>query len=39
MRDAFDEWTRREIDRLETDPERAAELGQSVEGGCSRMTP
>ena len=30
LRDAFDDWTRHEIDRLETDPERAAELGRAV---------
>ncbi len=30
LRDAFDEWVRREISRLETDPERAAELGRAV---------
>jgi uncharacterized membrane-anchored protein YjiN (DUF445 family) len=32
MRDAFDEWVRREIGRLETDPARAAELGQAMRG-------
>ncbi len=30
MRDAFDEWTRREIGKLETDPTRAAELGDAL---------
>ena len=30
MRDAFDEWVHREIARLESDPARAAELGQAV---------
>ncbi|HQT46799.1 MAG TPA: DUF445 domain-containing protein [Acidocella sp.] len=30
LRDAFDEWARREISRLETDPERAAELGRAL---------
>jgi len=30
LRDAFDEWTRREIERLETDPARAAEMGAMV---------
>lgn len=30
LRAAFDEWVRREIDRLETDPERAAELGRAI---------
>jgi uncharacterized membrane-anchored protein YjiN (DUF445 family) len=32
MRDAFDEWARREIEKLETDPQRAAELGRSLRG-------
>ncbi len=32
MRDAFDEWARREIGRLETDPARAAELAQAMKG-------
>jgi uncharacterized membrane-anchored protein YjiN (DUF445 family) len=32
MRDAFDEWARREIAKLETDPQRAAELGHSLRG-------
>jgi uncharacterized membrane-anchored protein YjiN (DUF445 family) len=31
MRDAFDEWVRREIGRLETDPARAAELGRAMQ--------
>jgi len=31
MRDAFDEWVRREIDRLESDPARAAELGRAMQ--------
>ena len=30
VRDAFDVWVRREIDFLETDPERAAELGRAI---------
>lgn len=30
LRIAFDEWIRREINRLETDPRRAAELGESI---------
>jgi uncharacterized membrane-anchored protein YjiN (DUF445 family) len=30
LRDAFDEWVKREIDRLETDPARAAELGRAM---------
>jgi uncharacterized membrane-anchored protein YjiN (DUF445 family) len=30
LRAAFDEWVRREITRMETDPERAAEIGRSI---------
>ncbi len=30
LRDAFDEWVRREIDRMEHDPERAAEIGRAL---------
>ena len=30
LRAAFDEWVRAEIDRIETDPERAAEIGRAV---------
>ena len=30
IRAAFDEWVRREIDRMESDPERAAEIGRAV---------
>jgi uncharacterized membrane-anchored protein YjiN (DUF445 family) len=30
LRAAFDEWMRREIDRIETDPARAAEVGRAV---------
>ncbi|GAC1339839.1 MAG: DUF445 domain-containing protein [Acetobacteraceae bacterium] len=30
IRAAFDEWARREIDRMETDPERAAEIGRAI---------
>ena len=30
LRDAFDEWVRREIDLLENDEARAAELGQAI---------
>jgi uncharacterized membrane-anchored protein YjiN (DUF445 family) len=30
LRAAFDEWVRREIDRLEDDPQRAAELGRAI---------
>jgi uncharacterized membrane-anchored protein YjiN (DUF445 family) len=38
MRDAFDEWVRREIGRLETDPERAAELGRAMQGVLAHDT-
>ena len=30
LRAAFDEWVRREITRMETDPERAAEMGAAI---------
>ncbi len=30
LRAAFDEWVRREIGRMETDPERAAEVGAAI---------
>ncbi|MDR3529119.1 MAG: DUF445 domain-containing protein [Rhodopila sp.] len=30
LRAAFDEWVRREIDRMESDPERAAEVGAAI---------
>jgi uncharacterized membrane-anchored protein YjiN (DUF445 family) len=30
LRAAFDEWIRREINRMETDPERAAEVGLAI---------
>jgi uncharacterized membrane-anchored protein YjiN (DUF445 family) len=30
LREAFDEWAHREINRMETDPERAAELGRAL---------
>ncbi len=32
IREAFDDWVRLEIAKLETDPERAAELGQALRG-------
>jgi uncharacterized membrane-anchored protein YjiN (DUF445 family) len=38
MRDAFDEWVRNEIGRLETDPARAAELGQALKGVFAHQT-
>ena len=30
LRAAFDEWVRREINRMETEPERAAEVGAAI---------
>ena len=30
LRAAFDEWVRREIDKMETDPARAAEIGRAI---------
>jgi uncharacterized membrane-anchored protein YjiN (DUF445 family) len=38
MRDAFDEWARREIAKLETDPARAAELGTAMRGVLAHDT-
>ena len=38
MRDAFDEWVRHEISRLETDPARAAELGRAMQGVLAHDT-
>jgi uncharacterized membrane-anchored protein YjiN (DUF445 family) len=38
MRDAFDEWVRREIGKLETDPDRAAELGRAMQGVLAHDT-
>lgn len=38
MREAFDEWVRREISRLETDPERAAELGRALKSVIAHET-
>jgi uncharacterized membrane-anchored protein YjiN (DUF445 family) len=38
LRDAFDEWVRREIDKLETDPARAAELGRAMSGVLAHDT-
>jgi len=38
MRDAFDEWVRREIDRLETDRARAAELGRAMQSVLAHDT-
>ncbi|MCB5943373.1 DUF445 domain-containing protein [Acidocella sp. KAb 2-4] len=38
IREAFDEWAHREIARLETDPERAAELGRALRAVLSHDT-
>ncbi len=38
LRDAFDEWVRREIAKLETDPERAAELARAMQGVLAHDT-
>lgn len=38
IRDAFDEWVRAEITRLETDSTRAAELGQSLKDVMTHET-
>lgn len=38
IRDAFDAWARREIERMETDPERAAEIGRAVRRVMSHET-
>jgi len=35
LREAFDEWVRHEIVRLESDPLRAAELGRAIRGALS----
>ena len=38
LRDAFDVWVRREIQRMEEDPARAAELGMAVRGVVAHET-
>jgi uncharacterized membrane-anchored protein YjiN (DUF445 family) len=38
LRAAFDEWVRREIDRMETDPNRAAEVGAAIRGVVAHET-
>lgn len=38
VREAFDEWIRAEITRLETDPQRAAELGESFKDVMTHET-
>ncbi|CAH2604455.1 conserved protein of unknown function [Rhodovastum atsumiense] len=38
MRAAFDEWVRREISRIETDPARATEIGATIRGVVAHET-
>ena len=38
LRAAFDEWARREIGRMETDPARAAEIGRAIRGVVAHET-
>jgi uncharacterized membrane-anchored protein YjiN (DUF445 family) len=38
LRDAFDEWVRRELVRMEEDPERAAEIGMALRRVVSHET-
>ena len=38
IRAAFDEWIRREIDRMEDDPERAAEIGRALRSVVAHET-
>ena len=38
LRAAFDEWVRREIDRMETEPERAAEVGAALRRAVAHET-
>ncbi len=38
LRDAFDDWVRHEIGRLESDPARAAELGRAMQGVLAHDT-
>jgi uncharacterized membrane-anchored protein YjiN (DUF445 family) len=38
LRAAFDEWVRREINRMETEPERAAEIGAAIRGVVAHET-
>ena len=38
IRAAFDEWVRRELDRMETDPRRAAEIGAAIRGVVAHET-
>jgi uncharacterized membrane-anchored protein YjiN (DUF445 family) len=38
MRDAFDEWVRREIVQMEENPDRAAEIGRAIRGVVAHET-
>jgi uncharacterized membrane-anchored protein YjiN (DUF445 family) len=38
LRAAFDEWVRREITRMQTEPERTAEIGRAVRGVVAHET-
>ena len=38
IRAAFDEWARREIDRMESDPARAAEIGRAIRSVVAHET-
>jgi uncharacterized membrane-anchored protein YjiN (DUF445 family) len=38
LRGAFEAWLRAEIDRLETDPERIAQVGQALKGALAHPT-
>ncbi len=38
LRAAFDEWVKREIERMETDPARAAEIGVAIRGVLAHET-
>jgi uncharacterized membrane-anchored protein YjiN (DUF445 family) len=38
LRDAFDEWVRREIDRMDSDPRRAAEIGHALQRALTHET-
>ncbi len=38
LREAFDEWVRREIARIEEDPARAAEIGRAIRGVVAHET-
>ena len=38
LRAAFDEWIRREIDRMESEPQRAADIGTAIRGVVAHET-